>query len=143
MTRQLSALSLTPTLAAGGRFTGAWDQPQHVTLPPFRAHAEYAPQETLSLPDAVAVRRAGEFLLWLAGLVALAALIGFIPAIGVFTFLYMGFGFREKLPRSAVFGVAMAQPVIPIGGIDVDRSTPSMHARLSRIGDRPTVVSAG
>lgn len=67
-----------------------------------------APEQTTSLPGGVAVRRAAEFLFWLIGLVALAALIGFIPAIGVFTFLYMGFGFREKLPRSAVFGVAMA-----------------------------------
>ena len=39
--------------------------------------------------------------------VALAALIGFIPAIAVFVFIYMGFGFKEKLPRSAVFAVAM------------------------------------
>ena len=64
-------------------------------------------QETMSLPAAIALKRAAEFLLWLVGLVALAALIGFIPAIAVFVFIYMGFGFKEKLPRSAVFAVAM------------------------------------
>jgi len=64
-------------------------------------------QEAMSLPAAIALKRAVEFLLWLIGLVALAALIGFIPAIAVFVFIYMGFGFKEKLPRSAVFAVAM------------------------------------
>lgn len=59
------------------------------------------------MPPRIAVGRAVEFLLWLVGLVALAALIGFIPAIAVFVFVYMGFGFSEKLPRCAVFAVAM------------------------------------
>src|SRR5206468_2199500 len=65
------------------------------------------PPESDALPGAIAARRAAEFLFWLIALVVLAALIGFIPAIGVFTFLYMGFGFHEKLYRSAIFGVAM------------------------------------
>ncbi len=64
-------------------------------------------QETMSVPPRIAVTRAVEFLLWLVGLVALAALIGFIPAIAVFVFIYMGFGFKEKLPRCAIFAVAM------------------------------------
>ncbi len=38
---------------------------------------------------------------------ALAAAVGFIPAIGIFVFVYMGFGFKERLPRSALFGIAM------------------------------------
>jgi len=53
------------------------------------------------------VPRAAEFFGWLVGLVALASLIGFVPAIGVFVFLYMGFGFREPLVRSAIFGAAL------------------------------------
>src|SRR5215469_15196292 len=43
----------------------------------------------------------------------------------------------------AVSGIAMAEPVVPICRIDVDRGTPSMHARLPRIGYRATVVGAG
>jgi hypothetical protein len=63
--------------------------------------------QSTPLPTRIAVRRAGEFFGWLIGLVALAALIGFIPAIGVFVFVYMGIGFREPLTRAVVFGVAM------------------------------------
>jgi len=59
------------------------------------------------LPAGVAVKRAVAFLAWLGGMVALAATIGFIPAIGVFVFIYMGIGFREPLPKAALFGVAM------------------------------------
>jgi hypothetical protein len=64
-------------------------------------------QEDLALPAGIAVKRAVEFLLWLIALVALAAAVGFIPAIGIFVFVYMGFGFKERLPRSALFGIAM------------------------------------
>jgi TctA family transporter len=64
--------------------------------------------ETVSLDPGVVIRRAAEFFGWLIGLVALASLIGFIPAIGVFTFLYMGVGFREPLARSAIIGTIMA-----------------------------------
>jgi TctA family transporter len=64
------------------------------------------PPET-PLPARLAVRRAVEFLAWLIGMVALAATIGFIPAIGVFVFIYMGIGFREPLAKAAVFGAAM------------------------------------
>jgi TctA family transporter len=55
----------------------------------------------------IAVPRAAIFFGWLVGLVALASLIGFVPAIGVFVFAYMGFGFREPLARSAIFGAAL------------------------------------
>lgn len=67
----------------------------------------HALEEKSDLPMGVIVRRAVEFFGWLIGLVALAALIGFIPAIGVFVVIYMGIGFREPLPRAIVFGAAM------------------------------------
>jgi hypothetical protein len=60
------------------------------------------------LPGGLAVKRAAAFLGWLIGMVVLAATIGFIPAIGVFVFIYMGLGFREPMWRAAVFGAAMA-----------------------------------
>jgi putative tricarboxylic transport membrane protein len=60
------------------------------------------------LPGKIAIRRAAEFLGWLVGMVALAATIGFIPAIGVFVFLYMGVGFREPFLKAILFGAAMA-----------------------------------
>jgi hypothetical protein len=53
------------------------------------------------LPVKVTLQRAAEFFLWLGGLVALASLIGFVPAIGVFVVLYMGIGFREPAWRAA------------------------------------------
>jgi putative tricarboxylic transport membrane protein len=65
-----------------------------------------APQAVM-LPGGIAARRAAAFLAWLSGMVALAALIGFIPAIGVFVFVYMGIGFKEPLAKAALFGVAM------------------------------------
>jgi hypothetical protein len=71
---------------------------------PLGAHG-LAPETPL--PGRIAVRRAVEFLGWLVGMVALAGLIGFIPAIGVFVFIYMGIGFREPLVKAALFGVAM------------------------------------
>jgi hypothetical protein len=74
------------------------------TLAPATGHG---PAEISTLPVKIAVRRAAEFLGWLVGLVALAALIGFIPAIGVFVFVYMGLGFREPIPKAALFGAAM------------------------------------
>ena len=46
------------------------------------------------------------YFLWLAGLLALVAVIGFIPAIPVFIFAYMHFGFRESRTMSAVCAAA-------------------------------------
>jgi len=43
----------------------------------------------------------------MAGFIVAASLVGFIPAIGLFVVLYMGFGFRESLPRAAIFGAAV------------------------------------
>jgi len=69
-------------------------------------HGHAAPTDP-PLPPAVAIPRAATFFGWLIGLVVLASLIGFVPAIGVFVFIYMGFGFREPLARSALYGAAM------------------------------------
>jgi putative tricarboxylic transport membrane protein len=64
--------------------------------------------EAAPLPSDIVLARAGEFFGWLIGFVVLAALIGFVPGIGVFVFALMGFGFREPLLRAAVFGISMA-----------------------------------
>jgi putative tricarboxylic transport membrane protein len=50
--------------------------------------------------------RATIYFLWLVGLMVLVALIGFIPAIAVFVFAYMHFGFGERALPSAVFAAA-------------------------------------
>jgi putative tricarboxylic transport membrane protein len=49
----------------------------------------------LGVDDDVVRRRAVMFFAWMAGFVALVALIGFIPAIMLFVFAYMCFGFGE------------------------------------------------
>jgi hypothetical protein len=67
----------------------------------------HAAEEDSPLPPGIVVRRAAEFFGWLAALVALASLIGFIPAIAVFVFLYMGIGFREPITRAAIFAVCI------------------------------------
>jgi TctA family transporter len=51
-------------------------------------------------------RGAAIYFLWLAGLLALVAVIGFIPAIPVFIFAYMHFGFKESPTMSAVCAAA-------------------------------------
>lgn len=70
------------------------------------AHAD-VPQTTTHLPSDVVIARAAEFFGWLIAFVVMAALIGFIPAIGVFVFVFMAIGFREPWLRATVFGVAM------------------------------------
>jgi TctA family transporter len=69
--------------------------------------AEHGAPKPVTLAPAVMLGRAGEYFGWLAGFIVLASLIGFIPAIGLFVVLYMGFGFRESLARAAVFGAAV------------------------------------
>jgi putative tricarboxylic transport membrane protein len=46
------------------------------------------------------------YFLWLAGLMGLVELIGFIPAITVFIFAYMRFGFKEPAVSSALYAIA-------------------------------------
>ena len=51
-------------------------------------------------------RQAVVYFAWLAGLMGLVALIGFIPAIAVFIFVYMHFGFREPAWAAALYAAA-------------------------------------
>ncbi len=69
------------------------------------ARARAAPSK---LAGAVVARRAGGLFLWLAGFIALVAVVGFIPAIGVFTLGYMRLNFGEPWPRAAIAGAATA-----------------------------------
>ena len=62
--------------------------------------------DDLGVTDDVARRRAASFFLWMAGFIALVWLIGFIPAIAVFVFAYMRFGFGEPWPSSLGFAAA-------------------------------------
>ena len=48
------------------------------------------------MTDAVARRRSTIFFLWMAAFIAMVALVGFIPAIALFVFAYMCFGFGES-----------------------------------------------
>jgi TctA family transporter len=60
----------------------------------------------LGVPDDVVRWRATIFFFWTAGFVALVALIGFIPAIAVFVFAYMRFGFGENWRTAVGFAAA-------------------------------------
>jgi putative tricarboxylic transport membrane protein len=60
----------------------------------------------LGVTDDVVRRRAVWFFAWLAGFIALVALIGFIPAIGVFVFAYMSLGFGEPKLHSLAYALA-------------------------------------
>jgi TctA family transporter len=73
---------------------------------PTPAGAEHAPPKQ-TLPAALMLGRAGEYFGWLAGFILLAALVGFIPAIGIFVVLYMGLGFKQSLTRAAIFGTVV------------------------------------
>jgi hypothetical protein len=52
-------------------------------------------------------RQAAVYFAWLAGLLLLVATIGFIPAIAVFIFAYMRFGFKEPAAPSALYALAI------------------------------------
>jgi TctA family transporter len=62
----------------------------------------------MGMPDAAVRRGAVIYFLWLGGLMALVATIGFIPAIAVFIFVYMHFGFKEPATNSAIYAFATA-----------------------------------
>jgi hypothetical protein len=53
-------------------------------------------------------RRAAAYFLWLAGLLGLVAVTGFIPAIALFIFAYMHLGFGERPGSAAVCGAITA-----------------------------------
>jgi TctA family transporter len=64
----------------------------------------------LGVADDVVRRRATIFFVWMAGFIALVALIGFIPAIAVFVCAYMRFGFGE--PWRTALGFAAATTLV-------------------------------
>ena len=53
-------------------------------------------------------RQAAIYFAWLAGLLVLVAVVGFIPAIAIFIFTYMHLGFREPPASSALYAAATA-----------------------------------
>jgi putative tricarboxylic transport membrane protein len=53
-------------------------------------------------------RQAAVYFVWLAGLLGLVAVVGFIPAIAIFIFAYMHFGFGESPAGSALYAAATA-----------------------------------
>jgi putative tricarboxylic transport membrane protein len=61
-----------------------------------------------ALPPALLVRRAAGWFGWLLMLLVLCALAGFIPAIAIFVFAYMVWGFGEGWRRGAAFGAGLA-----------------------------------
>lgn len=69
---------------------------------------ELAAQEAPSVDHATALRRAGAYFLWIAALIALIALIGFLPAIFVFVLAYMTLGFGEPVLRSSVAAIVVS-----------------------------------
>ncbi|MFZ3309571.1 MAG: tripartite tricarboxylate transporter TctB family protein, partial [Xanthobacteraceae bacterium] len=62
--------------------------------------------DDLGLADEVVRWRATVFFAWLAGFIAFVWLIGFIPAIALFVFAYMRFGFGEPWPSALGFAAA-------------------------------------
>jgi hypothetical protein len=64
----------------------------------------------LGVTDDVARRRSTIFFVWMAAFIAMVALIGFIPAIALFVFAYMSFGFGE--PRLPSLGYAAATTLL-------------------------------
>ena len=60
----------------------------------------------LGVTDDVVRRRAVLFFVWMAAFIAFVSLIGFIPAIAVFVFAYMRFGFGEPWLPSLGFAAA-------------------------------------
>jgi putative tricarboxylic transport membrane protein len=64
--------------------------------------------KNLGAAAATVRRQASVYFLWLAGLLALVAAIGFIPAIALFIFAYMHLGFGERPVRAAACGALTA-----------------------------------
>jgi TctA family transporter len=61
-----------------------------------------APALELALPGGVVLQRAAVYFGWLAGLLVLIALVGFVPAIGIFILIYMRLGFGESWRNAAI-----------------------------------------
>jgi putative tricarboxylic transport membrane protein len=79
------------------------------------AHADSGMKVSAHIPDLgvtddVVRRRATIFFVWMAGFIALVAILGFIPAIAVFVCAYMRFGFGE--PWRNALGFAAGTTVV-------------------------------
>ena len=59
------------------------------------------------LGEATILRRAASYFLWIAGLLALIWLIGFLPAMFVFVVAYTSLGFGERGWRSLVYACVL------------------------------------
>ena len=77
-------------------------------------------------------RRATLFFVWMALFIAAVALIGFIPAIAVFVFAYMAFGFGE--PRLPFAGLCRRHHAAVLGGVPLGATR-----RLAAIAARRSV----
>ena len=69
---------------------------------------ELAQAAGLVIDRAVILRRAASYFLWLAGLLLLVWLIGFLPAIFVFVLAYMALGFDQPFRRSLIAAVLVS-----------------------------------
>jgi putative tricarboxylic transport membrane protein len=74
--------------------------------PGMKADAQGAHVPDLGVADDVVRWRATIFFVWMAAFIALVFLVGFIPAIALFVFAYMRFGFGEPLLTALVYSVA-------------------------------------
>jgi putative tricarboxylic transport membrane protein len=64
--------------------------------------------KNFGMAAAAVLRQATVYFFWLAGLLALVAAVGFIPAIAIFIFAYMHLGFGERPARAAICGALTA-----------------------------------
>ena len=68
---------------------------------------ELAARQATPVDRNTVLRRAAMYFLWLAGLILLIWLIGFLPAIFVFMLAYMTLGFGEPWLRSSMLAVVI------------------------------------
>jgi hypothetical protein len=78
--------------------------------PGMKAGAQGAHIPDLGVADAVVRWRATIFFVWMAAFIALVFLVGFIPAITLFVFAYMCFGFGE--PWATALGYSVATTLV-------------------------------
>jgi TctA family transporter len=87
-----------------------------------------APALELALPGGVVLQRAAVYFGWLAGLLVLIALVGFVPAIGIFILIYMRLGFGESWRNAAI--CASVTTLLCWGVFDRGLSVPWPQAAL-------------
>ncbi len=89
----------------------------------------------LGVTDDVVRRRAISFFVWMAAFIALVALIGFIPAIALFVFAYMCFGFGEPWLHS--LGLCRGDHAVVLGRLSLGAAS-----RVAAIAARRSVPGA-